>query len=392
MPEFERVMQSSRPTPASDRAASAPQPVEEIRFFLAGPTYVPLEARRAMLGEMVAHRSPYFRDLYATMTRRLAAVLRTAGEAYVATGSSTLVMESAVVSLVGRDVLNLTNGAFSERWHSICRALGKRADRVSVPWGEAIDPDLVREALRRKRYEAVTVVHSETSTGVLNPLAEIARAVREESDALVLVDTVSSLGGAPVECDDWGLDLVLAGTQKALAAPPGLTAFTFSERAAGRAATLPHRGFYTDLLRYRDKHRGGGTITTPAIPVVYALAHQLERIEHEGIEARWQRHRDCAAATAAWGAGRGLAHAVARPADRSPTVSCLRPPAGVETPRLVRGAAEQGFTVAGGYGDWKPSTFRIGHMGEVRPSDLVPLFAALDTVLDEPLERPCTAS
>ncbi|HMB52473.1 MAG TPA: alanine--glyoxylate aminotransferase family protein [Thermoanaerobaculia bacterium] len=385
-------MQSSRPTPASDRADAAPQPVEEIRFFLAGPTYVPMAARRAMLGEMVAHRSPCFRDLYATLTRRLAAVLRTDGEAYVATGSSTLVMESAVVSLVDRDVLNLTNGAFSERWNAICGTLGKSADRVSVPWGEAIDPDLVRQALRRKRYEAVTVVHSETSTGVLNPLAEIARAVREESDALLLVDTVSSLGGAPVEFDAWGLDLVLAGTQKALAAPPGLTAFTFSERAAERAAALPHRGFYTDLLRYRDKHRGGGTITTPAIPVAYALAHQLERIEQEGIEQRWQRHRDCAAATAEWAAGRGLTYAVARPADRSPTVSCLRPPAGVDAPALVRRLGEAGFTVAGGYGDWKPTTFRIGHMGEVRTTDLAPLFTAIDTALDELLEDACTAS
>ena len=372
---------------------AAPLPaVEPIRYFLPGPAYVPADAREAMRAEMVAHRSPHFRDLYATLTRRLAAVLRTRGDAYLATGSSTLVMESAIVSLVGREVLCLTNGAFSERWHAICHAVGRSPDLLSVPWGEAVDPDLVRRALGRKRYEAVTVVHSETSTGVLNPLAGIARAVREASDALVLVDTVSSLGGAPVEFDAWGLDLALAGTQKALAAPPGLTVFTFSERAGERAAAVAHRGFYTDLLRYRDHHRAGGTPTTPAIPVVYALARQLERIEGEGLEARWERHRRTAAATAGWAARRGLASAVADPAHRSPTVSCLRPPAGVEAPRLVRGAAEQGFTVAGGYGDWKPSTFRIGHMGEVRPSDLVPLFAALDTVLDEPLERPCTAS
>src|SRR5262249_27112363 len=153
-------------------------------------------------------------------------------------------------------------------WHAISRAAGKSADKVSAPWGQAIDPDLVRTALRRKRYEAVTLVHNETSTGVMSPLADIARAVREESDALLIVDAVSSLGGARVEREAWGIDIVLAGTQTALALPPGLTVFALGERVAERAAKVPHRGYYTDLLRYRDKHREGGFITTPAIPLL----------------------------------------------------------------------------------------------------------------------------
>jgi aspartate aminotransferase-like enzyme len=349
-----------------------------------------------MTAPVVAHRSPHFKQVYARITSRLRPVFRTAGDVYLATGSSTLVMEMAVSNLVERDVLNLTCGAFSERWHAISRSLGRSADRLAVPWGRAVDPDLVRDALRRKRYEAVTVVHNETSTGVMSPLAEVARAVREESDALVVVDAVSSLGGAPVETDAWGLDLVLAGSQKALAAPPGLTVFTVSERAAERAAARPHRGFYTDLLRYRDKHREGGTITTPAVHVAFALDRQLARLEAEGIEARWERHRRCAAMTAEWAAGRGLRLAPAEPAARSWTVSCIRHPA---APALVRRAAEAGFTLGGGYGDWKPDTFRIGHMGEVRPSDLADLFATLDDVLSggdalggTTLEEPCTAS
>jgi aspartate aminotransferase-like enzyme len=262
--------------------------------------------------------------------------------------------------------------------------VGRAADRLEVPWGRVPDPDLVRQALRRRRYEAVTVVHSETSTGALAPLAEIARGVREESDALLLVDAVSSLGGAPVETDAWDLDLVLAGTQKALAAPPGLAVFTFSERAAARAAARPHRGFYTDLLRYRDLHRQGGPITTPAVNVVWALDHQVGRIAAEGIEARWRRHAGCAAAARRWADERGFANPIA-PADRSPTVTCLAPPpAGPTAPELVRRLAARGFTVAGGYGQWKPTTFRIGHMGEVRESDLAALFEAADEILDEP--------
>jgi len=193
-----------------------------------------------------------------------------------------------------------------------------------------------------------------------------------------------------VETDGWGLDLVLAGSQKALAAPPGLAVFTLSGRAAERAAARPHRGFYTDVLRYRDKHREGGTITTPAVHLVYALDRQLRRIEAEGIEARWERHRHTAELTAAWAGVRGLRMAAADAAARSWTVSCIACPT---APEVVRHAAEAGFTVGAGYGDWKPTTFRIGHMGEVRPSDLATLFAALDGVFDdESLEDPCTAS
>ncbi|HEX2163622.1 MAG TPA: alanine--glyoxylate aminotransferase family protein [Thermoanaerobaculia bacterium] len=356
-------------------------PVEPIRYFVPGPAYVPEDARRAMGREVVPHRSAAFREVYERLAGRLPGIFRTGGEVYLATASSTFVMEAAVVSLVERDVLNLVHGSFSERWHEVCRLLGRAADRLEFPWGRAPDPDLVRRALARKRYEAVTVVHSETSTGALAPLAEIARAVREESDALVLVDAVSSLGGAPLETDAWGLDLVLAGSQKALAAPPGLALFTFSERAAARAAARPHRGFYTDLLRYRDQHRAGGPITTPAVNVVWALDRQVGRVAEEGIEARWERHARAAVATRRWADERGFANPVGA-AERSPTLTCLTPPpGGPDAPELVRRAAARGFTVAGGYGRWKASTFRVGHMGEVRESDLGPLFAALDASL-----------
>ena len=360
--------------------------MEKIQFFLPGPTYVPEDARQAMAAPVVGHRSAGFRSFYQSLAARLPAVLRTRGDVLIATGSSTLIMESAVISTAAASVLCLTNGAFSERWHAISRGAGKTADRLSAPGGEAIDPELVRGALRRQRYDAVTVVHNETSTGVMNPLAEIARAVREESDALILVDAVSSLGGAPVESDAWGLDVVLAGTQKALALPPGLVVFTLSERAALRAAKVERRGFYTDLLRYRDKHREGGAITTPAISLFYALDRQVDRILAEGMEARWARHERLYRRTAEWAEARGFAFAAAAGA-RSLTVSCLRPPRGVEPPALVQQLARRGWTVGGGYGDWKPTTFRIGHMGEVRERDLEALLAEIDDVVQASGER-----
>lgn len=357
-------------------------PAEEIRFFLPGPAYVLEDVRRALTAPMVAHRSPEFKDLYRSVTERLKPVFRTQQEVLTATGSATLLMELAVVSTVRRDVLHLVNGAFSARWHAVSLAAGKQADRIDVPWGRAVDPDLVRQALGRKRYDAVTLVHNETSTGVVNPLEDIARGVKESSDALILVDAVSSLGGAPVETDAWGLDLVLTGGQKALALPPGLSFFTASDRALEQAETVVPRGFYTDLLRYRDKHEAAGPITTPMISAFYAADVQLDRILNEGMEARWQRHRELAEATSEWVEARGLTWACDR-AHRSWTVSCLRPPPGVAAPEVVAAAAEKGYTLGPGYGDFKPTTFRIGHMGEVRPRDLARLLAVLDDVLDE---------
>lgn len=350
---------------------------ESIRFFLPGPVYVLEETRATMTRPMVAHRSAEFRAVWESISNLLPGLLRTRRQPMVATGSSTLLMEAALTSCTRRDVLHLTQGAFSERWLAIGRALGRDSDELAVPWGEAVDPELLRAVLRRKRYEAVTICHNETSTGVVNDLERLARVVREESDALVLVDAVSSLGGDRVETDAWGLDFVFAGTQKGIAAPPGLAVFAMSERAEERAAVVPCRGFYGDLLRYRDKQRDGGPITTPAIPVCYALEHQLRLIEQEGIEARWLRHVGLARATADCAARLGLEFASAATA-RSRTVGCLRAPAGVAAPDLVAALSRRGFVVGGGYGRWKPTTFRIGHMGEVRERDLAALLEALE--------------
>ena len=353
---------------------------EAIRYFVPGPCYVLESTRRAMLGPVVGHRSPEFRPVYARITERLRSVFRTERDAYLATSSSTLLMEAALVSLTGGAVLHLVNGAFSERWRDIARSLGREADEIAVPWGEGVDPELLRAALRRKRYDAVTMAHNETSTGVLQPVETLARVVREESEALVLVDAVSSLAGARLETDAWDLDFVFAGSQKGLAAPPGLALFTFSERAERRAGSIPHRGYYVDLLRYRDKHRAGGTITTPAIPVVFAMDRQLDVILEEGMEARWARHAALLERTGAWAGERGFVYA-SDAGHRSPTVSCLEPPAGTAAPDLVRALSERGWVVGGGYGAWKPRTFRIGHMGEVRLADLDRLLATIDDLV-----------
>jgi len=354
---------------------------QRIRFFLPGPTWVRSDVLHEMERPMIGHRSAAFKELYQSLQPKLQKVFRTRGDILMATGSATLAMESAVVSSTDRDILHLTCGAFSERWAAVSASHGKRADRLDFPWGKSVDLELLRQALKRKSYGAVTVVHNETSTGVINPLQQIADIVRTESDALILVDTVSSLAGAQVETDAWGLDIVLTSTQKALAVPPGITLFSLSERAAKRAAEVENRGFYTDVLRYRDKHRASGTITTPAISVLYALDRQLDVILEEGMEARWTRHLALKALVTKWVGERGFEFA-SEEGHRSPTISCLRPVGGISAPEIVARVADLGFTIASGYGKWKPETFRIGHMGEVRGADLEQLLQALEDVLD----------
>lgn len=347
-----------------------------VRYFAPGPVWVAPEIRKAMTRQIVPHRSADFRRRWRSIGERLATVFRTRQDVFVVTSSATFALEAALVSLAPERVLALTNGAFSERWLAIARSHGIDARELAASWGSVVEPDPLRKALKTFAPEVVTMVHCETSTGVLNPLEDLARVVREESDALVLVDAVSSLAGAPVEMDDWGLDVVVAASQKALGLPPGLAFFSVSERAWTRVSSVERRGFYTDFERYRDKHAQDGPITTPAIPLIYALDAQLDRVLAEGLEARWQRHCDLRNQTEVWAASAGFQYA-SDEGTGSPTVSCLKAPSGMVASDLVDKLAQHDFVVGSGYGRFKDSSFRIGHMAEIGSSDLELLFEAI---------------
>ncbi|MBZ0111499.1 MAG: alanine--glyoxylate aminotransferase family protein [Thermoanaerobaculia bacterium] len=356
---------------------------EPIRFFLPGPSYVLSRVRDAQTRATVAHRSAEFNEVYERITGALPPIFRTESPVVTATGSATLLLQAAVQSCVERRVLHLVCGAFSQRWLDIGVSLGLEADRVEVPPGRPITPDLVRAALRRGRYEAVTVVHSETSTGVLNPLREIAEVIRSESDALILVDAVSSLAGAILESDGWGLDVVVTASQKALAVPPGVSLASVSPRAEERMSRVGRRGYYTDLQRYLAKHRSGGTLSTPAESVYWALDAQLGQVSLEGLEERWKRHQRLQKRTLDWAQERGVELA-AEKGFGSPTVSALKAPRGWTGPQIVSALADRGFTLGAGYAELKPTTFRIGHMGEIQERDLEGLLDAMDDALKAP--------
>ena len=353
----------------------------QVRFFLPGPAWVRGAVRQAMAHEAIGHRGKAFADLYARIPVRLQKVFRTQGFVFTTTSAATGLWEAALLNLMPERVLAIVSGAFSERWAACARDLGIAVDVLESAWGAPVDPADARRALGKVHYEAVTVVHSETSTGTLNDLAGIARAVREASDAFVLADVVTSIAGSPVECDAWDLDFALSGSQKALALPPGLGVAFASERfrARSRERSRAHYLRLSEAEAFAEKHQ---TPYTPSTPHLFALDVQLDHIMAETIEGRWARHDALRRRVESWSAQRGHIYAPPEGA-RSWTVSCLTPRPGVSAEALVAKVKDRGFTIGGGYGKWKASTFRIGHMGDVDMASLEALLAALDESAEE---------
>ena len=272
------------------------------RFFLPGPTEVLPEILAAQTRPMIGHRGKSMEQLIAQMEPGLQRIFRTTRPVYICSSSATGLMEAAIRNCGGKKILSLVNGAFSERFFKIALANGCEATALEVPLGQAHTPELLADALKKARYDAVTVVHSETSTGALNPIADLARVTHAAGDVLLLVDSVTGVAGAQVETDAWDLDFVLTGSQKALALPPGLALGVAHPRALERAKKTTSRGTYFDLVEFESYILKNQTPNTPALSLMYALAAQVARIEKEGIEGRWARHLDMARRTWDWAA------------------------------------------------------------------------------------------
>lgn len=360
------------------------EPLKYGRFFLPGPTEVRPEVLEAMSRPMIGHRVPEMVELIKYIQPRLQTIFQTSRPVYIVPCSGTGMMEAAVRNGARRHVLSLVNGAFSERFHRIALANGLRADALEVPWGATHTADMLDGALRRGIYDAVTVAHSETSTGALNPIRELAEVAHQNGDVALLVDSVSGLAGAEVQADAWQLDFVLTGSQKCLALPPGLGFGVAQASVLDRARSKPDRGIYFDFLEYEKNLEGHQTPNTPAVSLLYALAVQAQRITEEGMAARWQRHEAMAQLVYAWVEQmreRGVKLEILAPEGRrSPTVTCITAPEGWTGPSVVAAVRERGFAIATGYGKLKDTTFRIGHMGDHTVEEVEALLDALTSV------------
>ncbi len=352
-------------------------------MFIPGPVDVDPEVLMAQTNPMIPHRSPEFDTFFRGTEAKLKQVFMTETRVFQPPASGTGMQETSIRNLVQKDVLSCINGAFSERYYQVATTNGKQADRLEATWGEPITPDMLADALKKKAYEAVTIVHNETSTGVESPLKDLAAVVHEVSpDTLILVDAVSSLGGAKIETDAWGLDFVLTSSQKCMALPPGMSFAAVSDRAMKKAETVENRGWYFDLLRM-EKHRiKNTTAMTPTMSIIWALDVQLNRMLAEGLENRFARHHAMTQRVQTWALENGM-EPLAPEGYRSPTVSTIKNLQGVDIPALNKYLLTKGMRIANGYGDLKNKTFRIAHMGETQMHHIDELLEAFDTFIEK---------
>jgi aspartate aminotransferase-like enzyme len=365
-----------------------------MRLWIPGPTQVRPELLAECARPMIGHRSSGMTKLIERLDPHLVQAfgLRPGSRAQVGvhTVSATGFMEACLLGC-GPRVLVLVTGAFGQRWHEIAERLGKQARSLEAPWGACVAPAELRRVLAEEGpFDAVAYISSETSTGALAPLDAYAAVLREFPDTMVFVDLVSYIAAAPVDFDARGFDFAFAGTQKALALPPGIAVACASPRFLERAREQPRRGFYLDPVEILEGHAARKTPSTPCIPLYFALARQLEDISAglleggardpaEGWRKRFERHARMRAATEAWGASRGIAHLPA-PDARSPAIACLQA-GGRDVAALLAGLEARGHKIGNGYGKLKDVTFRIGHMGDHLESDLAALLAAADELL-----------
>lgn len=354
-------------------------------FFLPGPTEVRDEIMAAMLQPMIPHRGSQFEKLFERLQNGLRPLFKTERPVYISSSSATGMMEAAIRAAPPGRILCLVNGAFSERFALIASMCGRDVDRYEVAWGQVHLIPQLEERLSMRKYVAVTVVHSETSTGALNDIRSISDCAHRHR-VLCLVDSVSGLGGTELRFDEWNLDYVLTGSQKALALPPGLSFAVASAAFVDQASGSSGRGVYFDLVELDAYARRNQTPSTPALTLFYALEEQLKAIAAEGLEARWTRHRAMAARTQDWvvkiadETGKKLAN-IAPLGSQSPTVSTIKLSADLPAEAFTAAVAKRGIIVGNGYGKLKTSTFRIGHMGDHTVETVERCLAACSSVL-----------
>jgi aspartate aminotransferase-like enzyme len=350
-----------------------------------GPTPLPERVVRAMNRPMIDHRGPEFAAILAEVTAGAKRVFKTRNDLLLLTSSGTGGLESAVANLVspGDEVMVALCGNFGERFAALAAAYGADVVRLEFEWGQPVDPDDLKLVLgRHPKAQVVLLTHNETSTGVTNPLRELARAGRE-ADRIVVVDGVSSISSIDIETDAWGIDVAVSGSQKGWMAPPGFALVSVSERAWSQQAKSRSPRFYFDWKEARTWAEKGMTPFTPAVPVAFALQEGLHMLEEEGLTNVYERHARLARATQAGLEALGF-HLYAQEGYRSPTVTSAVPPPGLDVAALRKLIdTKYGVVIAGGQGKMTGKMIRVGHLGAVSEGDVVQVVWALEQALEE---------
>ncbi len=353
------------------------------KLFIPGPIAVSEKTLRAMAQPMIGHRSTDFVALYQSLQPDLQSLMYTKDPVYISTSSAWGSMEGAIRNVVKKKVLNCMNGAFSDKWFDVSQRCGKQAGALKAEWGQPIDPEALRKELSSGQYDAVTLIHNETSCGCMSDLPAIMAVLRDFPDVISIVDTVSSFSALPIKKDELGIDVLITGSQKALALPPGLSLLSVSKKALDRAATSADRGYYFDFVEFQKNHEAGMTPSTPVIPLIYALKSKLEDIKAEGVENRYARHARLNKTVRDFIFGKGF-KLFPKDGFGSVTLNCFANTQNVDLAALNKILkSKHKLVIDGGYGKLKGKTFRISNMGDETDATIADLLKALDAALAE---------
>jgi len=351
------------------------------KLFTPGPVEVSPKTLEAFSRPMIGHRGEAFKNLYRDIHPNLQTLFGTKQPVFLSTSSAWGVMEASIRNLVGKRVLCCMCGAFSDKWLDVAKRCGREAEALQVEWGKHIDHKDVDLALASGKFDTVTLIHNETSTGVMNPLPEICCTLAKYPDVLLIVDAVSSFSAVKIEMDALGIDVMLTGAQKALALPPGFSLFSVSGKAFARAEKIENRGYYFDFLEFKKQQAGWMTPTTPSISHIFALQSKLEGIFEEGLEARFARHVRTNALVHNWVRRAGFDF-FAEEGFRSKTLTCVKNNRAIDVLAMAKKLREKHHLVIDpGYGKLKGQTFRLSNMGDETEETVSHLLACLDDCL-----------
>jgi len=355
------------------------------KLFIPGPTEVRGEVLAELSNPQIGHRTEEFRELFRSLRPGLRSIFGTSGDVLISTSSGSGFWEAGIRSCVNQKVLHAVNGAFSKKWSELSEQCDKESARVDFEPGKSVKAEDVDKALAEGDYEAFCMVHNETSTGTASNLEAISKVMKKYPDVLWFVDAVSSAGGMKIEADKLGIDLALASGQKALAVPPGIAVAAVSERAYKKAETVKGRGYYFDLLKLKKMYDKDMTPYTPSVPHLYALKKQLDRIEQEGLENRFRRHKEMASYAREWALSKGF-QMFSEEGCHSDTISCVLNTKGVDMAKVKEDMAGKGYSIDSGYKkmnaqlaeEGRKTTFRIAHMGDLTLEEIKGLTMELE--------------
>ncbi|OPL09237.1 MAG: aminotransferase [delta proteobacterium ML8_F1] len=351
------------------------------KLFIPGPVDVREDVLQRMATPMIGHRTKEASTLQRSISDKMKQLMFTQSEILLSTSSGSGLMEGAVRSCTRKKAACFSVGAFGKKWYQMAVSNNVPADLFESEAGDPTTPEMVDRALATGDYDLVTVTHNETSTGVMNPVGEIAEVMKKYPEVIFCVDTVSSLAGVKIPVDEWGIDICITSSQKALGLPPGLAVASISQKAVEAAKQVEFRGSYFDLLSLYNtiQKRDYQYPSTPSISHMYALDYQLDLIFKEGLEARFARHLEMAEYVRDW--GRQHFELFAREGYRSNTLTTVLNTRGISVADLNKALGERGFMISNGYGDYKEKTFRIAHMADTTMEDIKEVLGHIDDIL-----------